>query len=210
MAHPCPHQEENAGFSYLEYHQRAVPQIVPQLLVPLPHIPIRVRRSPELRQPTLSVLPAQRGVFRYRQTEGSIGDVVRPSRGHGLKMLLRFFARGRTEEGRVKEGLNRGEEVGRCDVRDEPWDEFRAGQDERCDRDGFLDRFFEVDSLEDYLRDVWSARHEEVREDEVCEELKGVSALPTKPGSPRSASMGCVPRIRHCPRQSPPLHPSRF
>ena len=36
-------------FSYLEYDQRAIPQIAPQLLISLLHIPVRIRRSPELR-----------------------------------------------------------------------------------------------------------------------------------------------------------------
>ena len=41
---------------------------------------------------------------------------------------------------------------------------------------------FEFDLLEDHLRDVWSILHEEVCKNEVCEELKGVSASPTNPG----------------------------
>ena len=53
-----PHQGGNLTFSYLEYDQRAVPQIFPQFLIPLLHIPVRIRRGPELCQPAFPVLPA--------------------------------------------------------------------------------------------------------------------------------------------------------
>ena len=59
---------------------------------------------------------------------------------------------------------------------------------------------FEFDLLEDYPRGVRSIRHEEVGENEVCEELEGASTVTSEPLFPRSASTRYVPQIRHCPR----------
>lgn len=104
------------SFSYLKDNQRAVPQVVPELPIPLLHVPIRVRCGPELRHPTFPTLPTQGSVLRYRQTEGSVDEVVGPSRNHGLEMLLGFFAWSRAEEGWIKEGREGGDEIWRCDV----------------------------------------------------------------------------------------------
>ena len=74
---PAPVRKgRNTDFSYLEYDQRAVPQIVPQLLVPLLHVPIRVWGSPKLRRSTYPAFPAQKSVRRYRKAESPIGDIV--------------------------------------------------------------------------------------------------------------------------------------
>lgn len=127
-----PHQEETFVLSYLEYNQRAVPQITPQLLIPLLHIPKRIRRGPELRHTAFPVPPTQRGVFRYRQAERPFCDVVRPPSGHCPEMFLCFLARS-CIEGWIEKGRKSGEEVWGCDVRNKPWDEFRAARDGRCE-----------------------------------------------------------------------------
>lgn len=112
-------------------------------------------------------------------------------------MFLCFFAWSRTEEGLIEEGRENGGEIWRCDVRDEPWDQFGTGKDGRY---GLLRKFLVggfsfLDLLKNHLRGVWCVRHEEVRKNEVREELEGfpryrpwVVFTPNRVGEPRTSN----------------------